>query len=253
MTRWYEDLFNNYAETYDKESFTFGTVGEVDFIEKEIEYDKSIDILDIGCGTGRHALELAKRGYRVTGIDLSPSQLDRARHKAEQANLQVTFLEKDARHLDFDPQFQLAIMICEGAFPLMETDEMNYQILEGAANALKPGGKFIFTTLSALFALTHSLEDFINTNIKEGKSLGNRFDLMTFRDYSSFEVSDDDGNIKTLHCNERHYAPSEIDWYLKCLGFEEIGIFGCDIGNFSRDIPLTQEHPEMLVTARKKE
>ncbi len=48
-----------------------GTRGEVDFIEKEINFDKTKRILDIGCGTGRHAIELAKRGYNVTGIDLS--------------------------------------------------------------------------------------------------------------------------------------------------------------------------------------
>jgi len=58
------------------------------------------------------------------------------------------------------------------------SDEMNYAILENAATALKPGGKFIFTTLNALFPLYHSTEDFINTNMKEGKSIGNCFDLL---------------------------------------------------------------------------
>ncbi len=70
MKKWYEELFADYANTYDKESFTKGTIQEVNFIEEEIEYDKSKTILDIGCGTGRHAIELAKRGYKVTGIDL---------------------------------------------------------------------------------------------------------------------------------------------------------------------------------------
>ena len=79
---WYESLFENYGERYDKESFTQGTLGECDFIESEIEKDKSTKILDVGCGTGRHAIELTKRGYRVTGIDLSESQLKRAKEKA---------------------------------------------------------------------------------------------------------------------------------------------------------------------------
>jgi hypothetical protein len=108
-------------------------------------------------------------------------------------------------------------------------------------------------TTNVLFALTHSIEEFTNANIKEGKSLGNRFDLMTFRDYSSFEVTDDSGNKKTLQCNERFYAPVEIEWYLKSLNFEQIGIFGCELGKFSRELPLTANHPEMLVTARKKQ
>ncbi len=83
MKQWYEEFFENYAEAYDKESFTQGTVGEVDFIEREINSDKGKRILDIGCGTGRHAIELAKRGYDVTGVDLSPAQVNKAVQKAE--------------------------------------------------------------------------------------------------------------------------------------------------------------------------
>jgi len=101
MKQWYEKLFENYGEQYDKESFTQGTNGECDFIEKELNYDKSLKIIDVGCGTGRHAIELTKRGYCVTGIDLSESQLKRAREKAENLNLEIEFLKHDARNLPF--------------------------------------------------------------------------------------------------------------------------------------------------------
>ena len=132
MKKWYEELFTNFARTYDKESFTQGTVQEVDFIESEIGSDKTRTILDIGCGTGRHAIELAKRGYNVTGIDLSNSQLKRAMEKAQSEHVKVTFLQKDARNFKLDTSFDLVIMLCEGGFPLMETDEMNYKILKNA-------------------------------------------------------------------------------------------------------------------------
>lgn len=79
---WYEELFANYARAYDREGFTQGTQQEVDFIETEIAADQRVRVLDIGCGTGRHAIELARRGYPVTGIDLSANQLARAREKA---------------------------------------------------------------------------------------------------------------------------------------------------------------------------
>ena len=71
--QWYEALFENYGKKYDRENFTQGTTGECDFIEVELKNDKSLNILDVGCGTGRHTIELTKRGYSVTGIDLSES------------------------------------------------------------------------------------------------------------------------------------------------------------------------------------
>src|SRR5271157_3066592 len=124
MNQWYEALFENYGKKYDNEEFTQGTLGECNFIENEIVYDKSKRIIDIGCGTGRHSIELTKRGYDVTGVDLSESQLERARQKAKAKNLKIDFQKYDARKLPFKSEFDLAIMLCEGAFPLMETDEM---------------------------------------------------------------------------------------------------------------------------------
>ena len=128
MKQWYEDLFENYAKKYDQEVFTQGTTGECDFIEKEIDCNKNIKILDIGCGTGRHSIELTKRGYNVLGVDLSDSQLKRAREKASEQNLKIDFQKHDARNLPFVDEFDLAIMLCEGGFSLMETDEMNFEI-----------------------------------------------------------------------------------------------------------------------------
>ncbi|MDP3443326.1 MAG: class I SAM-dependent methyltransferase, partial [Ignavibacteria bacterium] len=89
--QWYEELFKNYANKYENESFTTGTIGEVDFIENEIQHNKTLKILDIGCGTGRHSIELAKRGYDVTGIDLSESMLAKARLNATDQNVKVNF------------------------------------------------------------------------------------------------------------------------------------------------------------------
>ena len=94
MKQWYESLFEIYGRKYDGECFVQGTTGECDFIEKEINYDKSLKIIDIGCGTGRHSIELVKRGYTVTGIDLSESQLERAREKATAQNLHIDFRKK---------------------------------------------------------------------------------------------------------------------------------------------------------------
>jgi len=253
MKQWYESLFENYSRSYDNESFTHGTLGECDFIEQEAKYNKEIKILDIGCGTGRHAIELTKRGYNITGVDLSESQLERAMEKARELNMEVQFLLHDARKLPFNREFDLAIMICEGAFPLMETDEMNYQILENAATALKNNGKLIFTTLNGLFPLFHSVKDFLASESNEGNAIysENSFDLMTFRDHNMTTVTDDHGNEKELDCNERYYVPSEISWLLKSVGFKKIEIFGAKLGAFSRNDKLTTEDFEMLVIGEK--
>lgn len=253
MKQWYEALFENYAEKYDKECFVQGTAGECDFIEEELNRNKSLKIIDIGCGTGRHAIELTKRGYNVTGIDLSGSQLKRAREKAKEQGVKIRFEKHDARVLPFKGEFDAAIMLCEGGFPLMETDEMNYEILKNAAKVLNGNGKFIFTTLNGLFPLFHSVEKFCAQAGEKGNATycSNTFDLMTFRDHNTHVFEDDSGGKKELECNERYYVPSEITWLLKTLGFKKIDIFGAKLGAFSRNDKLTTEDFEMLVISEK--
>lgn len=251
MKQWYEELFTNFAAQYDKERFTTGTLGEVDFIEQEVRGDRSCRILDLGCGTGRHSIELARRGYSLCGVDLSTSMLARARSKAKTAGVDVDFRQADARSLEFRNEFDLVIMMCEGAFPLMETDDMNYRILQCAGNALKQNGKLIFTTLNGLFPLFHSVKDFLNGSATDGRSAANSFDLMTFRDVSTFTFIDDSGTQKSIHCTERYYVPSEITWLLKSLQFTTVDICGCKIGAFSRNDALTTDDYEMLVIAQK--
>ncbi|MGE5398800.1 MAG: class I SAM-dependent methyltransferase [Ignavibacteriales bacterium] len=253
MKQWYESLFENYGKKYDDECFTQGTTGECDFIEKEIDFNRSLRIIDIGCGTGRHSIELTKRGYCVTGVDLSESQLMRAREKAKDLGLEIDFRKQDARQLPFSNEFDLAIMLCEGAFPLMETDEMNFEILKNATRALKDNGKIIFTTLNGLFPIFHSIKEFCASASVEGNATydKNTFDLMTFRDHNITTVVDDSGNKKELASNERYYIPSEITWILKTLGYRTINIYGAKLGAFSRNDKLTQEDFEMLIIAEK--
>jgi 2-polyprenyl-3-methyl-5-hydroxy-6-metoxy-1,4-benzoquinol methylase len=253
MKHWYEKLFENYANQYDKEPFVTGTPGECDFIEKEIGFKINSRILDIACGTGRHSIELTRRGYSVTGVDFSESQLNKAREKAREQNLSIDFQKLDARDLPFSLEFDLAIMLCEGAFPLMETDEMNFQILKGASNALKSRGKLIITTLNGLFPLFHSVNDFLKSNSdKETASYDyTSFDLMTFRYRNTTTFTDDSGNKFDLECNERYYVPSEITWILKSLDFRSVDIFGAKLGAFSRNDKLSTEDFEMLIIAEK--
>lgn len=247
---WYEQLFSNFANQYENEDFTKGTVGEVTFIEEEIFRDKNSLILDVGCGTGRHAIELAKRGYSVEGFDLSENQIAKAKTNSSNAGVNVRFFTADARSFNFNEKYDYAIMMCEGAFPLMETDEMNAAIMQNIFHSIKSGGKLVFTCLNGLFPLLHSIKEFTN-NGSNCISDKNSFDLMTFRDHSEYTFTDDDNQEQTIICNERYYVPSEISWLMKTCGFSNVEIYGAHLGNLSRNHKLTTEDFEMLVIATK--
>ncbi len=237
---WYEEVYRNASAAYDEQPFVKGASGEVDFIEAEIAGDKNISILDVACGTGRHSIELASRGYSVKGVDLSESQLERARKKAHAAGVKIDFEKMDARTLPFQERFGLVLNICEGAFALMANDVEDFAILKGIARSLQPGGKLILTTLNALYS------------IKTRANFSQRhFDLATFRCTYTLEGVDDQGNLKKLAAVERHYTPSEIHWRLNQLGFEDIEIYACDLGKFSKQRPISDNDMEMLVVARK--
>lgn len=72
-------FFDGHASQYLQNKFTNNTVAEVDFLLRELALAPQSEILDVGCGVGRHAIELARRGHNVTGIDISAGMLDEAR------------------------------------------------------------------------------------------------------------------------------------------------------------------------------
>ncbi len=234
---WYIELYEHFPD-YDQEPYTQGTKGEVDFIEQEIGYDRSKVLLDVGCGTGRHVLELVRRGYKAVGLDLSESLLEQGRQVAQAENLDATFIAGDARALDFEAPFDVALSICEGAFSLMETDEMDLLILENVARVLKPGSKFILTTPNAAFMLTH--------DSGEGA-----FDPVTFRETFTLEATGVDGNKKTLHCTQRYYTCPELKWLLKQAGFRCAQFFGVTEAGFDRQVKPSKDHFELGVVAER--
>jgi len=234
---WYVELYQNFPN-YDQEPYTQATQGEVDFIEQEIGYDRTKTILDVGCGTGRHALELARRGYKVMGVDLSDSLLAKGRETAQSENLDVTFITRDARALDFENQFDVVLSICEGAFSLMETDEMDILILENMGLALRSGGKLILTAPNAAFMLTH----------EPGEAA---FDKVTFRETFTLSATGADGSKKTLNCTQRYYTCPEIRWLLKQVGFQTVEFFGVTGTGFERRVKPSKDHFEIGVIAER--
>lgn len=205
---WYEALYEKFP-TYDDEPYTQSTAAEVDFIQQYLGQDNEIKILDVGCGTGRHTLEFARRGYPVTGLDLSEEMLAAAEEKAHQQELNVSFVHGDARRLEFSQEFEVVVILCEGAFSLMENDPMDFQILQGAAEALRQGGRLFLTAPSAAHMLA-------NLDPVGG------FNPLTLREHFTLDLGKFQGEEESLECSQRYYTFPELRGMLEQIGFREI-------------------------------
>jgi 2-polyprenyl-3-methyl-5-hydroxy-6-metoxy-1,4-benzoquinol methylase len=225
--KWYKELFEEMGIEYEDYPFTKNTEYEVKWMIKEYLTNPVMKILDVGCGTGRHAINLATKGYKnITGIDLSPSLIRAAKKVAKEKNVQVDFRVCDARELLFENEFDAAICLCEGAFGLLENDAENYKVLSAIHKSLKKHGIFILTTLN----LFRDAE----------------FDPMTCRVSMEMEIARKDGSKKILNCSDRSYSFPELKWVLEQLGFEVI--LGAD--PFTKE-PIQYGPMEFMVVSKK--
>ena len=218
-TAWYQAVFEDFCD-YDEQPYTKNTPAEVDFIEQVIGSDKTSRILDVGCGTGRHTVELAARGYAVTGTDLARGQLDRARDKAFGVGLDIEFLEADARMLPFDGEFDVTLLLCAAGFSLMDSDADDVRILASVARALRQGGKLIMTAPHYAYMV-------------RGDGGDSGFDLVTSREAFTVERAG-----KRFHCTQRYYTCAELSGLLKTIGFDAVRPFAVtEFGySFCRDV-----------------
>lgn len=109
-------------------------------------------ILDLACGTGRHSLELVRRGFSVVGSEISPELVAIAKEEAASQGLEATFLEGDLRELDFEDEFDIVLNLNDGAVGYFETDEENHRTFEVISRALKPGGHNLIQVPNVLYA-----------------------------------------------------------------------------------------------------
>ena len=114
---WFEDLADHLGDAYLRYSFTKGTEQEVGFLVEALGLEPGMRVLDVGCGPGRHAHALGRRGIEVHGVDISERFVELARRDAPAG---VTFERLDARALPFDAEFDAALSLCQGAFGLAD-------------------------------------------------------------------------------------------------------------------------------------
>ncbi|MGH7391570.1 MAG: class I SAM-dependent methyltransferase [Candidatus Rokuibacteriota bacterium] len=146
-TAWFESFFgDDYFEIYRDVFPVERTAAEVDGIVSLLRLQAGARVLDLACGHGRHAIPLAKRGFDVTGYDLSQMFLERAQVDAEAQGATVRWVHGDMRELPFDGEFDAVINIFT-AFGYFEDPDDDLKVLHGIRRALKQGGRFLLETL----------------------------------------------------------------------------------------------------------
>jgi SAM-dependent methyltransferase len=145
-----------YAEAFDTASaemaWTDRTAPEVDRVAKILQTRGDERVLDMACGSGRHSLELRRRGFEVVGTDISPDLIEIARRDAAEAGLEVEFVEADLRALDYEDDFDLVLNLNDGAIGYLESDEENLRAFATVARALRPGGRNLVQLPNVLYA-----------------------------------------------------------------------------------------------------
>jgi SAM-dependent methyltransferase len=140
-TRWYERFFQGVAiEMWHRAAATQPTGAEADFLERELRLPHGARILDVPCGMGRHSIEMAKRGHRVTGVDLSAEAIDGARKSGAAACVDVAWRQSDMRDLPWNSEFDGAF--CFGnSFGYLDPAATR-DFVRAVSGALKPGARF---------------------------------------------------------------------------------------------------------------
>ena len=240
----WEFFFDHHAPHYLDNIFTKNTLEEVEFIIEELMLPAGSHILDIGCGTGRHCIELARRGYKMTGVDISSGMLNEARLGATRIGVKIDLIHADAVGFKAEKEFDAAICICEGAFGLLGSEDDPYQhdldILRNINKALKPDGMLILTALNGMLKIRGATQ---------GAITDGSFDPLTLTDIYPHEYVNLEGD-KEIIVRERGFVPSELVLMLRVAGFRVERIWGGTAGNWKRRA-VDLDEMEMMVIARK--
>ena len=237
-------FFDRHAPYYLENVFTKNTLEEVDFIIEQLALPVGDRILDLGCGTGRHSIEMARRGYKMTGVDISRGMLDEARRGAAKAGVDIDLIQGDAVTYTVEEEFDAAICICEGAFGLLGAQDdphwRDVEILKNIHRALKPEGKLILTALNGMRKIREATEE----TIAEG-----HFDPLTLIENYSMDPENQEGEDK-VEVRERGFVPSELVLMLRIAGFTVLQIWGGTAGAWNRK-PVDLDEMEIMVILQK--
>ncbi len=242
---WFEEVFDeDYLRTLPFLT-PQATQAEAQFVMESLGVEPGGQILDVGCGYGRHAMELAARGYHVVGLDSSLPLLLRGADEAQRRGLTINFVHGDMRELNFDSQF-------DGGYCLFSTfgyfdDETNKKTAQCIARALKPGARCVFDVLNRDYLVA----DLPSRVWWEGDGCvvleEVQFNYFSSRIVSNRSVVFDDGRQVEQEISVRCFSLHELGKLLHAAGFRVLEISGsmATRGRFfgaqSRDIVVVAE------------
>lgn len=237
-SHWFEPVAEHLGSAYLRYSFTKGTDQEVEFLVGVLGLRPGMRLLDVGCGPGRHAHALARRGLEVVGVDISQRFVELATASAPRG---ATFVRADARRLTYDAEFDAAISLCQGAFGLTGGPgaplDGDGAVLAGMARALRPGGVLAVSAFSAYFQLRY-LED------------RDSFDAEAGVNHERTVVKDEAGHDAEVDLWTTCFTPRELRLLAAAAGLEVRHLWSVTPGAYAADPPST-DAPELLLVASR--
>ncbi|MBA2538761.1 MAG: methyltransferase domain-containing protein, partial [Deltaproteobacteria bacterium] len=245
---WFVDLFDeDYLRTLPFLT-PQATQSEAEFVIDAMGLSPGAQVLDVGCGYGRHAMELAARGYHVVGLDLSTPLLVRGGEEAHRRGLSINFIRGDMRELDFDGQFDAAYCLFS-TFGYFD-DETNKKTVANIARALKPGGRVLIEILNRDYVIAD-----LPTRVwweGDGCVVLEEVELNYFssRIQVNRSVVFDDGRQLEQEISVRAYSLHEVGKLMHAAGFRVLEVSGAYhtkgrfFGNQSRHIIVLAERKD---------
>ena len=238
---WYEPIADHLGEAYLRYSFTYGTTREVAFLVDALGLRSGDRVLDVGCGPGRHSLELARRGLDVTGIDIAQRFVDIAAAKALAERLPADFVRADARTYRGEA-VDAALCLCQGAFGLV--GEADGAVLATIYANLRPGGRFALNAFNAYFAVRHLGAD------SGGEIAAEDFDVPSGVHHEVVTLRSETGDAATAETWTTCHTPRELRLLCADAGLAVESLSGCVPGEFTLGAPGL-DTPEFLVLGHR--
>ena len=217
-------------------AFTKGTEQEVDFVVDTLGLEPGQRLLDVGCGPGRHALALARRGFDVVGVDLSDAFVELARKHAGAEALPAVFDVLDVRALSYDAEFDAAICLCQGGFGLLGgRDEPD--VLRRIGRAVRPGAAVAVSAFSSYFALRF---------LEEGET----FDAATGVLHERSTIRNEAGKEQVFDLWTTCFTARELELLASEAGLVVDAVYGVTPGRYRAASPDVDQ-PELLLVAHR--